>query len=141
MLDECDEMLNMGFVDDVEKILGANLDKTTVQTLLFSATLPPWVKDITRRFLKKDHKVIDLVGNERMKVGDWSTSHASGGGASRGCCGSERVGLHMHSQAVPSNQHACICALLAWLLVASMLHHARRCLDALQPQPAAGRPS
>ena len=73
VLDECDEMLNMGFVDDVEKILGANLDKTTVQTLLFSATLPPWVKDITRRFLKKDHKVIDLVGNERMKVGDWST--------------------------------------------------------------------
>lgn len=69
VLDECDEMLNMGFVDDVEKILGANLDKATVQTLLFSATLPPWVKDITRRFLKKDHKVIDLVGNERMKVG------------------------------------------------------------------------
>ena len=26
MLDECDEMLNMGFVDDVEKILGAGGD-------------------------------------------------------------------------------------------------------------------
>jgi ATP-dependent RNA helicase DDX21 len=75
VLDECDEMLNMGFVDDVEKILGANLDKTTVQTLLFSATLPPWVKDITRRFLKADHKVIDLVGNERMKVGGYQGLH------------------------------------------------------------------
>ncbi len=68
VLDECDEMLNMGFVDDVEKILGANKDKGAVQTLLFSATLPTWVKDITRRFLKPDHKIIDLVGNERMKV-------------------------------------------------------------------------
>lgn len=68
MLDECDEMLNMGFVDDVEKILNANPDKSAVQTLLFSATLPPWVKDITRRFLKTDHKIIDLVGNDRMKV-------------------------------------------------------------------------
>ena len=68
MLDECDEMLNMGFVDDVEKILGANKDKAAVQTLLFSATLPSWVKDITRRFLKPTFKTIDLVGNERMKA-------------------------------------------------------------------------
>ena len=68
MLDECDEMLNMGFVDDVERILGANKDKDSVQTLLFSATLPSWVKDITRRFLKPSFKTIDLVGNERMKV-------------------------------------------------------------------------
>lgn len=67
-MDECDEMLNMGFVDDVEKILGANKDKGAVQTLLFSATLPAWVKDITRRFLKPSFKTIDLVGNERMKV-------------------------------------------------------------------------
>lgn len=68
VLDECDEMLNMGFVDDVEKILGAKKDKGAVQTLLFSATLPAWVKDITRRFLKPSFKTIDLVGNERMKV-------------------------------------------------------------------------
>ncbi len=68
MLDECDEMLNMGFVDDVERILGANKDKDAVQTLLFSATLPSWVKDITRRFLKPTFKTIDLVGNQRMKV-------------------------------------------------------------------------
>ena len=70
MLDECDEMLNMGFVDDVERILGANKDKDAVQTLLFSATLPSWVKDITRRFLKPTFKTIDLVGNQRMKVRD-----------------------------------------------------------------------
>ena len=87
MLDECDEMLNMGFVDDVEKILGAagkvhggrerlvccrrrrsSAPAQSIQTLLFSATLPPWVKDITRRFLDPGHKTIDLVGTSKMKA-------------------------------------------------------------------------
>ncbi len=68
MLDECDEMLNMGFVEDVEKILTAGGDIQT-QTLLFSATLPSWVKDITRRFLQASHKLVDLVGTDKMKVG------------------------------------------------------------------------
>lgn len=68
MLDECDEMLNMGFVDDVEMILNAGGPSDKIQTLLFSATLPPWVKDITRRFLKSDHKIVDLVGTSKMKV-------------------------------------------------------------------------
>lgn len=67
MLDECDEMLNMGFVEDVEKILNAGGD-IKVQTLLFSATLPSWVKDITRRFLQPTHKLVDLVGTDKMKV-------------------------------------------------------------------------
>ena len=68
MLDECDEMLNMGFVDDVELILNAGGKSDKMQTLLFSATLPPWVKDITRRFLRPDHKLVDLVGSQKMKV-------------------------------------------------------------------------
>ena len=68
MLDECDEMLNMGFVEDVEKILSGTGVPEGVQTLLFSATLPAWVKDITNRFLQPSHKIIDLVGNQKMKV-------------------------------------------------------------------------
>jgi ATP-dependent RNA helicase DDX21 len=67
VLDECDEMLNMGFVDDVEKIL-AHQGGGDVQTLLFSATMPTWVKDITKRFLKPTHKMVDLVGNQKQKV-------------------------------------------------------------------------
>lgn len=66
-MDECDEMLNMGFVDDVELILNHG-GAGNVQTLLFSATLPSWVKDITRRFLRPDHKTVDLVGDQKMKV-------------------------------------------------------------------------
>eukprot|EP00897_Mesotaenium_endlicherianum_P010166 jgi/Mesen1/9178/ME000591S08495 len=109
VLDEADEMLNMGFVDDVETILdlgalpeegpqdrgpggrgedegerereapaaavpldaarpGAVSDPEKVQTLLFSATLPGWVKDISERFLKKGRKTVDLVGEEKMKA-------------------------------------------------------------------------
>ncbi|KAF4396481.1 hypothetical protein CsatB_003479 [Cannabis sativa] len=68
VLDEADEMLKMGFVDDVELILGQVKDLTQVQTLLFSATLPSWVKEIASRFLKPSKKTADLVGNEKMKA-------------------------------------------------------------------------
>uniref|UniRef100_A0A6N2MJQ8 RNA helicase n=1 Tax=Salix viminalis TaxID=40686 RepID=A0A6N2MJQ8_SALVM len=68
VLDESDEMLRMGFVEDVEMILGKVEDVKKVQTLLFSATLPDWVKNISSRFLKPTKKTIDLVGNEKMKA-------------------------------------------------------------------------
>jgi ATP-dependent RNA helicase DDX21 len=68
VLDEADEMLKMGFVDDVELILGKVDDASKVQTLLFSATLPTWVKHISSKFLKPNKKTIDLVGNEKMKA-------------------------------------------------------------------------
>ncbi len=52
VLDEADEMLNMGFAEDVEVILqdvgSANDQKT--QCLLFSATTPEWVRDIGQNY-------------------------------------------------------------------------------------------
>ncbi|XP_027158498.1 DEAD-box ATP-dependent RNA helicase 7 [Coffea eugenioides] len=68
VLDEADEMLKMGFVDDVEFILGKVESASEVQTLLFSATLPDWVKQIAAKFLKPDKKTVDLIGNEKMKA-------------------------------------------------------------------------
>ncbi|XP_074557880.1 DEAD-box ATP-dependent RNA helicase 7-like [Curcuma longa] len=68
VLDEADEMLRMGFVEDVELILGKVEDANNVQTLLFSATLPDWVKEISARFLKEDKKTADLVCNEKLKA-------------------------------------------------------------------------
>ncbi|KAH0702577.1 hypothetical protein KY290_019752 [Solanum tuberosum] len=68
VLDEVDEMLKIGFVDDVEFILGKVEDASQVQTLLFSATLPSWVKHISSKFLKPDKKTADLVGDEKMKA-------------------------------------------------------------------------
>ncbi|NMH60357.1 DEAD/DEAH box helicase [Alteromonas ponticola] len=50
VLDEADEMLRMGFIDDVETILShAPAER---QTALFSATMPGPIKKITQRYLK-----------------------------------------------------------------------------------------
>ena len=50
VLDEADEMLRMGFIDDVELILShAPAER---QTALFSATMPGPIKKITERYLK-----------------------------------------------------------------------------------------
>ena len=68
VLDEADEMLNMGFVEDIEMILNHAKDNEKLQTLLFSATLPKWVADISRRFLQPDHVTVDLVGDEKQKA-------------------------------------------------------------------------
>jgi ATP-dependent RNA helicase DeaD len=55
VLDEADEMLNMGFIEDIETIL-----KTTPserQTLLFSATMPLTIMNIAKRHMKNPEKI------------------------------------------------------------------------------------
>eukprot|EP00535_Pseudo-nitzschia_heimii_P006085 CAMPEP_0197183546 /NCGR_PEP_ID=MMETSP1423-20130617/7874_1 /TAXON_ID=476441 /ORGANISM="Pseudo-nitzschia heimii, Strain UNC1101" /LENGTH=846 /DNA_ID=CAMNT_0042634131 /DNA_START=270 /DNA_END=2811 /DNA_ORIENTATION=+ len=65
VLDEADEMLSMGFADDVETILdGLGKDNgKKPQCLLFSATTPPWVKQIGRQY-QTDVKTIDSTGDD-----------------------------------------------------------------------------
>ena len=49
ILDEADEMLNMGFIEDMEEIMKhTNSDK---RTLLFSATMPQKIKDLARKYM------------------------------------------------------------------------------------------
>ncbi|EEV59482.1 DEAD/DEAH box helicase [Enterococcus faecium] len=55
VLDEADEMLNMGFLEDIEKIIFQVPDQR--QTLLFSATMPPAIKNIGVKFMKSPHHV------------------------------------------------------------------------------------
>ncbi len=50
VLDEADEMLSMGFEEDVEAILAQT--PSARQTLLFSATLPRWAERLVKRHLK-----------------------------------------------------------------------------------------
>jgi ATP-dependent RNA helicase DeaD len=49
VLDEADEMLSMGFIDDVEKILAQSPEDR--QTALFSATMPPSIRQLVTKFL------------------------------------------------------------------------------------------
>jgi ATP-dependent RNA helicase DeaD len=50
VLDEADEMLNMGFVEDIEKILSTT--PADRQTVLFSATMPRQIQNLAQRFLR-----------------------------------------------------------------------------------------
>ena len=50
VLDEADEMLRMGFIDDVEAILSKTPDNC--QRALFSATMPPQIKKVAQTYLK-----------------------------------------------------------------------------------------
>lgn len=61
VLDEADEMLNMGFREDMELILGQIPGEH--QTALFSATMPKPILEITDRF-QKDAKLVKVAAKE-----------------------------------------------------------------------------
>ena len=58
VLDEADQMLSVGFDEDVEIILQRVPAKR--QTLMFSATMPPWIRKLTEKYLKTP-VIVDLV--------------------------------------------------------------------------------
>jgi ATP-dependent RNA helicase DeaD len=64
VIDEADEMLRMGFIDDVEWILGQAPD--TRQTALFSATMPKEVRRVADKYLKAP--VMVEIEHETMTV-------------------------------------------------------------------------
>jgi ATP-dependent RNA helicase DeaD len=55
VLDEADEMLDMGFAEDIEAILSATPDER--QTVLFSATMPPRIDAIARQHLREPLRI------------------------------------------------------------------------------------
>jgi ATP-dependent RNA helicase DeaD len=55
VLDEADEMLDMGFAEDIESILGKTPE--TRQAALFSATMPPRIDGMVRRYLSDPVRV------------------------------------------------------------------------------------
>ena len=56
ILDEADEMLDMGFIEDIEEIFGKANPESRV--LLFSATMPPQILKIASQFMG-DYEVIE----------------------------------------------------------------------------------
>ena len=68
VLDECDEMLSMGFQEDIEAILERTPE--TRQTLLFSATVPEGIQRLSRRFMHNPEFMklsADFVGVHEIK--------------------------------------------------------------------------
>ncbi len=64
VLDEADEMLDLGFLEDVEKIL--NITPNGRQTALFSATMPPPIRTLADRYLY--HPEVIAVKTPTMTV-------------------------------------------------------------------------
>jgi len=74
ILDEADEMLNMGFREDIETILKSVPEKR--QTVLFSATMPPAILAITKEYqhdpvtvkIEEKHRTVDLIDQYWFEV-------------------------------------------------------------------------
>jgi ATP-dependent RNA helicase DeaD len=74
VLDEADEMLDLGFLEDVERIL--SLTPSSRQTALFSATMPPEIRRLADQYLydpvtikvKSEHLTVDTVEQFALEV-------------------------------------------------------------------------
>jgi translation initiation factor 4A len=64
ILDEADEMLSKGFIENIKEII--SLIPTTTKILLFSATMPKEIVEITTKFMKDPAKI--LVKNEELTL-------------------------------------------------------------------------
>jgi ATP-dependent RNA helicase DeaD len=74
VLDEADEMLSMGFIEDIEEILSTI--PAEHQTALFSATIPPRINSVAKKFMnspksisiKSEHLTVDAVDHRYYLV-------------------------------------------------------------------------
>src|SRR5690606_32183768 len=55
VLDEADEMLDMGFIDDIEWVLQHAPEER--QTALFSATMPPRIAELATKYMNEPHRI------------------------------------------------------------------------------------
>lgn len=71
ILDEADRMLDMGFQEDIEMIMSSVNNETQgnkPQFILFSATIPPWVKEVAKTYLDKSYEIVNLVKDLKNKT-------------------------------------------------------------------------
>ncbi|EOA30144.1 hypothetical protein CARUB_v10013251mg [Capsella rubella] len=73
VLDEADQMLQVGFAEDVEIILQKLPEKR--QSMMFSATMPSWIRSLTKKYLNNP-LTIDLVGDSDQKLADGITMYS-----------------------------------------------------------------
>ncbi|KAL1263583.1 hypothetical protein QQF64_006322 [Cirrhinus molitorella] len=71
VLDEVDQMLDLGFADQVEEILSLSYTKEAEerpQTLLFSATCPSWVYNMAKKYMRSQCIHVDLIGKKTKRT-------------------------------------------------------------------------
>ena len=66
VLDEADEMLNMGFLEDIELIF--NKTSPERQVLLFSATMPNQIKKLATKYMKEDYQHIAIEEASKTSI-------------------------------------------------------------------------
>ncbi|KAI9034504.1 P-loop containing nucleoside triphosphate hydrolase protein [Hyaloraphidium curvatum] len=77
-LDECDQMLDIGFGENMEQAMAAVIEQKQAvadspkhQFLLFSATISDWVNKAVERYMDRKNRVtIDLVGSSKLKTAE-----------------------------------------------------------------------
>ena len=72
ILDEADEMLDMGFLDDINEIF-EHLPKER-QTLLFSATMPKEILEISQQFMRDPACILVKKENSSQSIKKFSHS-------------------------------------------------------------------
>lgn len=65
ILDEADHLLDMGFRQEIEKIMRELPTAVPRQTMLFSATMPSDVRSIAQLVLRKNYALVDCVGSAK----------------------------------------------------------------------------
>lgn len=78
VLDEADEMLNMGFKDDIEFILQNTPERES--TWLFSATMPPAIRQVSKKYMEKPFEITIGKANSGSDMIDhqyYSTQHVN----------------------------------------------------------------
>jgi ATP-dependent RNA helicase MSS116, mitochondrial len=68
VFDEADNLLDMGFKRDIDKIMAFMPRREERQTLLFSATVPPAVRQIAKVTLDPNYEFVDTVGDEEEQT-------------------------------------------------------------------------
>ena len=66
ILDEADEMLNMGFLEDIELIFKETNDNK--QVLLLSATMPKQIKKLAEKYMKSDYQHIEIESTQKTSI-------------------------------------------------------------------------